>query len=141
MADRTVDDYRKTYEEMLGFVPPRVAARMEQLSQANPALLLAQEEYRHQVVYPAPDVMDQKTVQLILFSVLAAQVRDAAKLHGLAALRAGASWDELHAALNLAALFGGFSVINRGAKVLEEVADLYQSQSHESQDAPRNGAE
>jgi 4-carboxymuconolactone decarboxylase len=71
-----------------------------------------------------PEALDQKTVQLILFAVLAVNVRDAAKLHGLAARRAGASWEELQATLNLAFLFGGLSVSNVGAHVLEEIAEL-----------------
>ena len=52
-------------------------------------------------------------------------VRDAAKLHGLAALRAGATWQELQAALNLAFLFGGLSVSNGNATILDEIADKH----------------
>jgi 4-carboxymuconolactone decarboxylase len=83
---------------------------------------------RRQAIYT--DALDQKTVQLILFAVLAVNVRDAAKLHGLAALRARATWEELQAALNLAFLFGGLSVSNGNATILDEIAELEESQKN-----------
>lgn len=126
-----IEEYRKSYVDMVGFVPPRVASRIARLTELNPEFLIAQEELRRQAVYT--EALDQKTVQLILFAVLAVNVRDAAKLHGLAALRAGATWDELQATLNLAFLFGGLSVSNRNATILDEIAELEQSQK-----APRD---
>lgn len=90
-----IEEYRNSYVEMVGFVPPRIASRIARLTELNPDFLIAQEEVRRQAVYT--DALDQKTVQLILFAVLAVNVRDAAKLHGLAALRAGATWEELQA--------------------------------------------
>ncbi|MGP3974590.1 carboxymuconolactone decarboxylase family protein [Streptomyces sp. 8N114] len=124
MTDRpeSPEDYRATYERMLGFVPPRVAARFEASGETDPELLLAQERLRNMVMYP--DALDQKTVQLVLFGILHAKLSDAAKLHGLAALRAGAGWDELRAVIDLAFLFTGFSAINRGPQVLADIAEL-----------------
>jgi 4-carboxymuconolactone decarboxylase len=119
---KKIDEYRESYRDLIGFVPPRIASRMARLSELDPDFLIAQEEVRRQAMYP--EALDQKTVQLILFAVLAVNVRDAAKLHGLAARRAGASWEELQATLNLAFLFGGLSVSNVGAHVLEEIAEL-----------------
>jgi 4-carboxymuconolactone decarboxylase len=119
---KKIDEYRESYRDLVGFVPPRIASRMARLSELDPDFLIAQEEVRRQAMYPK--ALDQKTVQLILFAVLAVNVRDAAKLHGLAARRAGASWEELQATLNLAFLFGGLSVSNVGAHVLEEIAEL-----------------
>ena len=118
----SVDDFRATYERMLGFVPPRVASRFEASEKDNPELLLAQERLRNMIMYP--ETLDQKTVQLVLFGILHAKLSDAAKLHGLAALRAGASWDELRAVIDLAFLFTGFSAINRGPQVLADIAGL-----------------
>lgn len=119
---KKIDEYRESYRDLVGFVPPRIASRMARLSELDPDFLIAQEEVRRQAMYP--EALDQKTVQLILFAVLAVNVRDAAKLHGLAARRAGASWEELQATLHLAFLFGGLSVSNVGAHVLEEIAEL-----------------
>ena len=121
-----IQEYRNSYVDMVGFVPPRIASRIARLTELNPDFLIAQEEVRRQAIYT--DALDQKTVQLILFAVLAVNVRDAAKLHGLAALRAGATWQELQAALNLAFLFGGLSVSNGNATILDEIAELEESQ-------------
>ncbi|MDA3626131.1 carboxymuconolactone decarboxylase family protein [Saccharopolyspora sp. WRP15-2] len=126
MAERpsTVEEFRATYEDMLGFVPPRVASRFEQ---GEPEVLLAQERLRNLIMYP--EALDQKTVQLVLFGILHAKLSDAAKLHGLAALRAGASWDELRAVIDLAFLFTGYSAANRGPQLLADIADL-EKKSH-----------
>lgn len=121
-----IEQYRSSYQKLVGFVPPRVESRIARLTALNPDFLIAQEEVRRLAMYP--DALDQKTVQLILFAVLAVNVRDAAKLHGLAALRAGASVDELQATLNLAFLFGGLSVSNRGAHIIDEIIELRESQ-------------
>lgn len=125
-----IERYRQTYRDMLGFVPPRVGSRLDALSESNPELLLAQERVRNLIVYN--EVLDQRTTQLVLFGVLAVQLRDAAKLHGLAALRAGASYQELQAVLDLAYLFGGLSVANHAPSILAEVAELEEKSKQES---------
>jgi alkylhydroperoxidase/carboxymuconolactone decarboxylase family protein YurZ len=118
----SIEEYLATYEKMVGFVPPRVQARFAASAEANPQVLLAQERLRNLIMYPA--ALDQKTVQLVLFGILHAKLSDAAKLHGLAARRAGASWEELRAVVDLAFLFTGFSAANRGPQVLDEIAEL-----------------
>ena len=123
----TIDGYRATYEALLGFVPPRVQSRFDTSVKTNPEVLLAQERLRNLIMYPA--ALDQKTVQLVLFGILHAKLSDAAKLHGLAALRAGATWEELRAVIDLAFLFTGMSAANRGPNVLEEIAEL-EKKSH-----------
>ena len=124
MTDRpeTIEEYRATYEELVGFVPPRVQARFDSSADTRPDVLLAQERLRNLVMYP--EALDQKTVQLVLFGILHAKLSDAAPLHGLAARRAGASWEELQAVVDLAFLFTGFSAANRGPQVLQDIADL-----------------
>lgn len=119
-----IDRYLGTYRELMGFVPPRVAARFENLRKTNPELLLAQEKVRNLISYN--DVLDTKTTQLLLFAILAVQLRDAAKLHGIAARRAGASYEELQATLDLAYLFGGTSVTNHAPQILADIAELEQ---------------
>ncbi len=54
MAERpqSIAGYRATYEETLGFVPPRVQSRFEALAEADPDLLLAQERLRNVIMYP-----------------------------------------------------------------------------------------
>jgi alkylhydroperoxidase/carboxymuconolactone decarboxylase family protein YurZ len=124
MSERpeNIEEFRATYEQMLGFVPPRVQQRFAASAESNPEVLLAQERLRNLIMYP--EALDQKTVQLVLFGILHAKLSDAAKLHGLAALRAGATWDELRAVVDLAFLFTGFSAANRGPQVLAEIAEL-----------------
>lgn len=114
-----LDEYLDTYRQMVGFVPPRVQARFDKLSAENPELLLAQEKVRA-LVLDSP-TLDEKTKQLILFAILAAQFRDAVVTHGLAARRAGATWAELQATLDLVYLFGGVSIANHAPKILADI--------------------
>lgn len=117
----TAAEFLATYEQMVGFVPPRIAARFERLGDDN-EVLLAQERLRNLVMYP--DALDQKTVQLVLFGILHSKLSDAAKLHGLAARRAGATWKEMQAVIDLAFLFTGMSAANRGPALLDEIAAM-----------------
>ena len=66
---------------------------------------------------------DVKTSQLMLFGILLALMGDAARLHAVAARRAGASWEELHAVVGLAYLFRGMPAANLGAEVLLKMAE------------------
>ena len=69
-----------------------------------------------------PKCFDVKTSQLMLFGMLLMDLNDAATLHGIAARRAGASWEELQAVINLCFLFRGLSAANRGAEILANIA-------------------
>ena len=68
-----------------------------------------------------PSCFDVKTAQLMLFGMLLMNLQDAAKLHGLAAYRAGASIEELTAVVNLAFLFRGLSAANLGAEIIQAI--------------------
>lgn len=126
IAQEELEEYRRIYEELLGFVPPRIQARTDLLSRLDPEILAMQEELREHCMYP--EVFDTKTSQLMLFGMLLITLRDAAKLHGIAARRAGATWEEMQAVVNLAFLFGGLSVANRGAQYLKEIAEMEAEQ-------------
>jgi alkylhydroperoxidase/carboxymuconolactone decarboxylase family protein YurZ len=117
-----VEEYQQAYKDLLGFVPPRQRARIDQLSRLDPDFLSVQEEMRKRCMYPK--TFDQKTVQLMLFGMLLITLRDAARIHGIAARRAGATWEEMQAVVNLAFLFGGFSVANRGAQYIQEISEM-----------------
>ena len=93
MPDADLAALRRPYEELIGFVPPRIQARTELLARVDPELLRLQEEIRLRAMYPA--CFDVKTSQLMLFGILLALMGDAARLHAIAARRAGASWEEL----------------------------------------------
>ncbi|MEW6403559.1 MAG: carboxymuconolactone decarboxylase family protein [Chloroflexota bacterium] len=124
ISDEQVEEYRKFYTELLGFVPPRIQARTDLLARVDPELLAMQEELRRHCMYP--DCFDTKTSQLILFAILLANLQDAAKLHALAAYRAGATFEELNAIVNLVFLFRGLSAANLGAEILQGIAKSFK---------------
>ena len=120
IPDEKVEEYRDFYIELLGFVPPRIQARTDFLARLDPELLSMQEELRRHCMYP--DCFDVKTSQLMLFAILLTNLQDAAKLHALAAYRAGATFEELNAVVNLVFLFRGLSAANLGAEILQGIA-------------------
>jgi alkylhydroperoxidase/carboxymuconolactone decarboxylase family protein YurZ len=120
LSDEQVQEYRDFYVELLGFVPPRIQARTDLLARIDPELLSMQEELRRHCMYP--ECFDTKTSQLMLFAILLTNLQDAAKLHALAAYRAGASFEELSAVVNLVFLFRGLSAANLGAEILQGIA-------------------
>jgi 4-carboxymuconolactone decarboxylase len=119
LSDDKVQEYRDFYVDLLGFVPPRIQARTDLLSRVDPELLEMQEDLRRHCMYPK--CFDVKTSQLMLFGMLLINLQDAAKLHGLAAYRAGASIEELTAVVNLAFLFRGLSAANLGAEIIQGI--------------------
>jgi alkylhydroperoxidase/carboxymuconolactone decarboxylase family protein YurZ len=108
------------YEELIGFVPPRIEARFAVTGALDPAMVELQEKVREHGMYPRS--FDVKTAQLMLFGMLLMDGSDAASLHAIAARRAGASWNELQDTINLCFLFRGLSAANRGAEVLANIA-------------------
>jgi alkylhydroperoxidase/carboxymuconolactone decarboxylase family protein YurZ len=120
IPDEQVEEYRGAYIELLGFVPPRIQARTDLLARMDPELLAMQEELRRRCMYP--DCFDTKISQLMLFAILLTNLQDAAKLHALAAYRAGATFEELSAVVNLVFLFRGLSAANLGAEILQGIA-------------------
>ncbi len=115
-----VEEYRDFYTELLGFVPPRIQARTDLLARLDPELLAMQEDLRRHCMYPT--CFDTKTAQLMLFGMLLVNLQDAARLHALGAYRAGATFEELSAVVNLAFLFRGLSAANLGAEILQSLA-------------------
>ncbi len=116
-----IQKYRAPYTQLLGFVPPRIQARTDLLARVDPELLAMQEELRRHCMYPK--CFDVKIAQLMLFGMLLMNLQDAARLHALAAYRAGASFEDLSAVVNLAFLFRGLSAANMGAEILESIAE------------------
>jgi len=116
----TLDERSAIYKELLGFVPPRIEARLAVTGALDPEILDLQERLRAHAMYPR--CFDVKTAQLMLFGMLLMDLSDAAQLHALAARRAGASWEELQATVSLCFLFRGLSAANRGAEILANLA-------------------
>ena len=118
--DQTAEERFAIYKELIGFVPPRIEARINVTGALDPTLLEMQEKMRAHAMYPK--CFDVKTSQLMLFGMLLMDMNDAAPLHGIAARRAGASWEEMQAVVSLAFLFRGLSAANRGAELLANIA-------------------
>ncbi|MDB5855510.1 MAG: carboxymuconolactone decarboxylase family protein [Herminiimonas sp.] len=115
------------YQDLLGFVPPRIEARLAVTGALDPELLDLQERMREHAMYPK--CFDVKTAQLMLFGMLLMDSSDAAVLHGIAARRAGASWEEMQAVISLCFLFRGLSAANRGAELLANIAKREAAQT------------
>jgi alkylhydroperoxidase/carboxymuconolactone decarboxylase family protein YurZ len=101
---------------MLGFTPPKIAKRLKLGMKVDPTLLAALEDWRMAAL--TPDALDQKTVQLICFAILLAQTSEAAANHARAAVKAGATCEELHAVAGLAALFRGLAAFNMAGEII-----------------------
>ncbi len=125
LDDAKVESYRAIYRDLIGFVPPRIAARTDLLARVDPELLALQEEMRRHAMYP--NCFDVKTAQLMLFGMLLMTLADATRLHAIAARRAGATWEEMSAVVNLAFLFRGLPAANLGAQIIEEIAESESS--------------
>jgi len=117
---RSADERGKIYEELLGFLPPRIEARFAVTGALDPTIMDMQERMREHAMYPK--CFDVKTAQMMLFGMLLMDGSDASVLHGIAARRAGATWEEMQAVVNLCFLFRGLSAANRGAEQLARIA-------------------
>src|ERR1700674_1457522 len=118
--EQSADQRTAIYKELIGFVPPRIEARINGTGALDPKSLDLEEGMRAHAMYPK--CFDVKTAQLMLFGMLLMDMNDAAPLHGIAARRAGATWEEMQAVVSLAFLFLGLSAANRGAELLANIA-------------------
>ncbi len=109
-------ELEKRYEDMIGFTPPRIAKRLKLGMGVAPEVVAAIEDWRISAL--TPDALDQKTVQLMAFAILLTQTSEAATNHAKAAIKAGATLEELHAAAAIAALFRGVAAFNLAGEVL-----------------------
>jgi 4-carboxymuconolactone decarboxylase len=108
------------YKDLIGFVPPLIAARLAVTGALDPELLRLQEEVRTHALYPT--CFDTKTSQLMVFGMLLTKLLDGAMLHARAARRAGATWEEMQAVVSMAYLYGGMPCANRGAAIIGQLA-------------------
>lgn len=118
---KSVAEREKVYRELLGFVPPRIQARIAVTGTIDPAILDMQEEVRVHAMYPS--CFDDKTSQLMLFGILLMGSNEAAVVHAHAARRAGATFEELQAVVNLVFLYRGLPAANAGGEILLILAE------------------
>jgi 4-carboxymuconolactone decarboxylase len=113
--------FRESYAELFGTLPPLPAARFTFSGEVNPEFLRHTERLRAHAFYS--DVFDVKTTHLILFGMLLVEHNAAAQVHALAARRAGASWQELHKVVELASTTGALAPANQGSAMLKTLRD------------------
>ncbi|TCT02226.1 carboxymuconolactone decarboxylase family protein [Aquabacter spiritensis] len=118
-APRTLEDLERRYEDMLGFTPPKIAKRLKLSMTVDPDLVGALEDWR--IAALTPDALDQKTVQLMCFAILLSQTSEAAANHARAAIKAGATLEELHASAGIATLFRGVAAFNMAGELLSNL--------------------
>jgi alkylhydroperoxidase/carboxymuconolactone decarboxylase family protein YurZ len=111
----------KHYVDLIGFVPPRIHARLRLSGEVDPKHLRLQEEMRTHCMYPP--CFEVKTSQLMLFGLLLMAASEGARFHAIAARRAGASWEELHAVAAMAGLYGGLTVMNLASEILYKIRE------------------
>ncbi len=116
---RTIEEFEKPYKDMIGFMPGKVAKRLKLGVRTDPALLAALEDWRLAAL--TPDALDPKTVQLMAFAILLVQTSEAAANHAKAAVKAGATLEELHATAGVASLFRGLAAFNLAGEILSEM--------------------
>ncbi|HUH87834.1 MAG TPA: carboxymuconolactone decarboxylase family protein, partial [Pusillimonas sp.] len=63
---KSIAERTEIYEELLGFVPPRIEARMNVTGALDPTMVDLQEQMREHAMYP--ESFDVKTTQLMLRS-------------------------------------------------------------------------
>jgi alkylhydroperoxidase/carboxymuconolactone decarboxylase family protein YurZ len=118
-------EFRDSYVEMFGTLPPLPAARFQFSGDVNPEFLRIAEQLRAHAFYN--DVFDMKTTQLILFGMLLIEHNQiAAQAHAAAARRAGANWQELHKVVELAAATGALYPSNQGSALLNGLREKEQ---------------
>lgn len=116
-----IEERTRIYENLVGFLPPRIEARLHVTGALDPKMLKLQEDIREHGMYPK--CFDIKIAQLMLFGMLLMDLSDASALHAVAARKAGASWVELQAVVSLCFLFRGLPAANRGAEILANLVD------------------
>ncbi len=116
-----LEEFRQSYADLFGEMPPLPAAKFAFSPDVDPQALRLSEEARAHAF--ESDVFDRKTTQLVLFGMLLSQGVPAAKEHARAAIRAGATWEELHKIVELASVSRALGPFNQGAAFLEQLRD------------------
>jgi Uncharacterized homolog of gamma-carboxymuconolactone decarboxylase subunit len=116
-------DPEELYGRTIGQLPPEIAARIAVGMQVDPEFTRMFEAIRMHVMEPS--ALDVKTVQLLLFGMMATRIVSAPiRYHARAARDAGATIEELHAVAGLSLLTGGMRAYNEaGAAIAEAFRD------------------
>jgi 4-carboxymuconolactone decarboxylase len=114
--NRLIDSLEESYKHTLGFVPDRIHARISLGIDTAADMTEGIERLRAQLL--EPDALDLKTSQLMAFGMLLMNLSQAAENHAVAAIRAGASVQELQAVAGIAFVFRGIPAINLSGEAI-----------------------
>jgi 4-carboxymuconolactone decarboxylase len=115
-------DEKRLYADIVGHIPPEISKRIQVGMQADPKLTKMFEDIRLHVM--ESDVLDAKTVQMILFAMMAARlIGPPTEYHAVAAKMAGASKEELYAVAGLTLLAGGMRSYNTAGAAIAAAFD------------------
>lgn len=105
-----LEKIESNYKDVLGFVPERIHRRLELGLKAAPEMTRAIETARVELL--ESEALGLKNSQLMAFGMLLMNLSQAAENHAVAALRAGATVEELHAVAGIAFVFRGIGAVN-----------------------------
>lgn len=115
-TQQKIDALEENYKHILGFVPERIHSRITLGIETAADMTEGIEKLRAQLL--EPEALDLKTSQLMAFGMLLMNLSQAAENHAVAALRAGATVQELQATAGIAFVFRGIPAINLSGEAI-----------------------
>ena len=115
-TQQKIDELEENYKHILGFVPERSHSRIVLGMETAGEMTAGIEKLRAQLL--EPEALDLKTSQLMAFGMLLMNLSQAAENHAVAALRAGATVQELQATAGIAFVFRGIPAINLSGEAI-----------------------
>lgn len=115
-TQQKIDALEENYKHILGFVPERIHSRITLGMETAADMTEGIEKLRAQLL--EPEALDLKTSQLMAFGMLLMNLSQAAENHAVAALRAGATVQELQATAGIAFVFRGIPAINLSGEAI-----------------------
>jgi alkylhydroperoxidase/carboxymuconolactone decarboxylase family protein YurZ len=119
-AQRTsIEERFERYRQLVGYVPEGIRARVELLSRLDPEYLETIEATRASNVNARH--LDRVVVQFLMLAILLVNRDEEALAHASAALRMGATPDQLLDVVRIAGWLGGAQSFNLGFRVLDKL--------------------
>jgi alkylhydroperoxidase/carboxymuconolactone decarboxylase family protein YurZ len=117
-VSRDLEETLKGYEDLVGYVPDGIRARLTLLSDLSPEFLERLERIRGESV--EPQHIDAVTVQMLMFAILLVARDTEARAHARIALRKGATPEQLLDVIGVAGWLGGAQAYNMGFRSLQQ---------------------
>ncbi|MFM7008205.1 MAG: carboxymuconolactone decarboxylase family protein [Betaproteobacteria bacterium] len=134
-TQQKIDALEENYKHILGFVPERIHSRITLGIETAAEMTEGIEKLRAQLL--EPEALDLKTSQLMAFGMLLMNLSQAAENHAVAALRAGATVQELQATAGIAFVFRGIPAINLSGEAIAGALKKVQALNGASPDSTR----